>query len=185
MQAAEDATEGWWWWPHREFVIVSERPTALHRNAAGQLHAEHGMAIQFADGWGLHRWNGMPIEDPSWLDRKFDPSLALTHPNAEQGRIAAEILGWEKVLAHVETKRVDMHRRVVRKGNKRYKKDDLMVGELLEATIHGERTRFLRMLCGTGRIFARVVPSTINTAMEAQEWMWDLPPGGYKPAMRT
>lgn len=130
-------------------------------------------------------WNGMRVDDPSWLDRKFDPSIALTHPNAEQGRIAAEIVGWDKVLAHLAPRRIDMHRRVTRKGRARYEEDDFMVGELLEADVRGKRTRFLRMLCGTGRIFARVVPPTIETAMQAQEWMWDLPPGGYNPAMRT
>jgi len=60
-----------WWWPHRHFVMVSERPTVIERelvNAARprgwgshRLHCETGPAIAWPDGWGLWYWHGVPV----------------------------------------------------------------------------------------------------------------------------
>jgi len=46
-------------WPNRKFVMVCARPSALHRNARGRLHNEHGMSIRYPDGWGLYHLNGV------------------------------------------------------------------------------------------------------------------------------
>jgi hypothetical protein len=34
-----------WWWPHKDFVVVSDRPCILERDARGRLHGETGPAI--------------------------------------------------------------------------------------------------------------------------------------------
>jgi len=46
-------------WPNRDFVMVCARPTHIHRDARGRLHAEHGMAIRYPDGWGLYHLHGV------------------------------------------------------------------------------------------------------------------------------
>lgn len=38
-----------WWWPFRNAVILTERPTELHLDNQGCL-----TAIQYPDGWGFH-----------------------------------------------------------------------------------------------------------------------------------
>jgi len=62
VSAAEDATEGGWWWPHADFAIVCDRPTVLSRDSDGQLHAERGPAIAWEDGFALYFWHGKPVE---------------------------------------------------------------------------------------------------------------------------
>lgn len=39
-----------WWWAHRRFVMVSERPTEIHLE---QLDLEDGPVISWPDGWGI------------------------------------------------------------------------------------------------------------------------------------
>src|SRR5487761_502195 len=42
-----------WWWAYRGFAVVTDRPAVLCRDALGRLHAEHGPAIAYRDGWGF------------------------------------------------------------------------------------------------------------------------------------
>ena len=46
-----------WWWPHNQFIIVSERPLEIHREQVGEhgwgshrLHNDTGAAVKFR-GW--------------------------------------------------------------------------------------------------------------------------------------
>ncbi|SDT80236.1 relaxase domain-containing protein [Actinoplanes derwentensis] len=42
-----------WWWPHTEFVVISEQPTVVRRES-GRLHDTGGPAAQWADGFQVH-----------------------------------------------------------------------------------------------------------------------------------
>jgi hypothetical protein len=42
-----------WWWPHRTLAILTERPTALHRDAHGRLHSRNGPALAYPDGFAI------------------------------------------------------------------------------------------------------------------------------------
>jgi hypothetical protein len=63
-----------WWWPHKDFVMVCERPTEIHRelNRAGvqrgwgshRLHCDDGPAVAWPDGWGVYSVHGVRI--PFW-----------------------------------------------------------------------------------------------------------------------
>jgi hypothetical protein len=58
-----------WWWPHRRFVLVCERPTELHLEWAGpggapRLHNLDGPAIRWRDGWAVHALHGTRLPDP-------------------------------------------------------------------------------------------------------------------------
>jgi hypothetical protein len=60
--ARAEAAAGWWW-PHRRFVVVCERPTELHLEWAGpggvpRLHNPDGPAIRWRDGWAVHALHG-------------------------------------------------------------------------------------------------------------------------------
>ena len=78
--------------------------------------------------------------------------------NTEQRRAACEILGWARILRDSDATVVDEHA-------------NPMIGTLLDASIGGATdTRYLRVMCGTGREFVLRVPSACKTALEAQAW---------------
>ncbi len=58
----EIARAAGWWWPFERAVILTERPTELHRNTEGRLHNDAGPAILYPDGWGIWALNGLPLD---------------------------------------------------------------------------------------------------------------------------
>ena len=95
------------------------------------------------------------------------PSLtgkqALEETNLERRRAACEIVGWARILDELNGKTID-------------KDDDPEIGELIEVNLpDAGRERFLRVRCGTGRDFAIPVPPTVQTAIEANCWTYDIP----------
>jgi hypothetical protein len=48
---------GWIGW-YENAVAISDRPTAIHRNATGQLHCSSGPSITYRDGCRLHHLHG-------------------------------------------------------------------------------------------------------------------------------
>jgi hypothetical protein len=89
--------------------------------------------------------------------------MALTWKNTEQRRAACEILGWETVLRELNATTIDAD-------------DDPEIGELVEVEIPDiGRERFLRVKCGTGRMFALPVPPDMKTALAANAWGYDIP----------
>lgn len=161
---AEDATECGWWWPHSDFAVVSERASTIKRDPNGQLHAADGPAIAWGKDFELFFWHGVSVPR-EWIEspQTIDPSLAINHPNAEQRRCAAEILGWERVLTQLNAVTID-------------KDPDPEIGELVEVEINNVKERFLRVVCGTGRRFALPVPPEMRTALEANAWTYNLEP---------
>ena len=158
---AETAQSACWWWPHRDFVMVCERPTEIHRDAAGRLHSETGAAIAWPDGWGVYVVHGTSVPS-EWVTQRtnLDPKTALTWPNIEQRRAAAELIGWEKVLAHVNALVIDANA-------------NPQIGTLLQADLpDAPGEKFLKVQCATGRNFCLPVPKEMMTALQAQTWMW-------------
>lgn len=54
-----------WWWPHRQYVMVTDRPRELHLERVGPTgsgshrpHCATGPAIRWADGWALYFLHG-------------------------------------------------------------------------------------------------------------------------------
>jgi hypothetical protein len=153
-----------WWWCYQNYVIVSERPTIVRLDDREVLHSEDGPALQFLDGWAVHSWHGVRVP-AQWIENRgsLTPAAALGQRNVEQRRAACEILGWATILDGLKAKLID------RDG-------DPTIGELLEVNLPDSgRERFLRVLCGTGRTFAIPVPPTVQTALEANAWTYDIP----------
>ena len=162
-----------WWWAYENYVIVCERPTTAKLDDRGRLHGQNGPALAFADGWQVHSWHGTRVP-AEWVEKPkdVDAKLALTWENVEQRRALAEIVGWAKVLEHVNARVIDT--------------DTPDIGTLLEADLPGsEGTRFLKVLCGTGRTFVLCVPATCKTAREANAWGYGLEASELKPELRT
>ena len=148
---------------HAKFWIVADFPTRICRDPEYRSHSADGASIAWADGWAVYRWHGVDVPR-EWIEAPstIDPKLAITHPNAEQRRCLAEIIGWDRVLRELDARTIDTDA-------------DPQIGELVEVTIEEEPARFLRCRCGTGRMFALRVPPETASAIAAQAWIHDLP----------
>lgn len=110
-QTAESAC---WWYPHRDFVMVSEHPKALHletverRTVRGamrhQLHCANGPAVVWPDGWGIYahhgtRVHGWVIEHPE----RITPVDIEHEQDATVRRIMLERFGgWARFMANCD-----------------------------------------------------------------------------------
>jgi hypothetical protein len=97
----ETAASACWWWPHREFVMVCDRPLAIERDADGRLHNSTGASVLFRDGRGVHAWHGVLvdsqiIEHPELIT--IEQIEACT--NAEIRRVLIERYGADRYLMH-------------------------------------------------------------------------------------
>lgn len=137
-------------------VWAVDGPTQLRTDQDGQFHSEGKPAIAWADGSALYAWHGVFVPE-AWImaPDTVDPTLVLTHPNAELARCLGEILGWDAVLTRCTTKRIHTDSR------------PLVGGELLEAVVAGSRRRFVRVVCGTGRTFVLEVDANAETVVSA------------------
>lgn len=165
-----------WWWPHREFVIVCERPTMIERDSQGRLHAEHGPAMAFPGGWGFASWHGVRVPR-EWIENRatLDPKIALTWPNIEQRRAAAEMIGWDRVLTGMDMHIIDAD-------------PDPEIGTLFRSDLpDAPASLFLRVRCPTARDFVVPIPSDgkLLTARAANAWTYGLEADEYKPEVRT
>jgi hypothetical protein len=98
-----------WWWPHRRFVMVSERPVELHRELVNvatprgfnshRLHSDTGPAVSWPDGWGVWASHGVRvtkqvIERPESLTVE---QIRGEH-NVEVRRVMMERFGHERYI---------------------------------------------------------------------------------------
>ena len=154
------------------FCFVSERQSLLRLDDAGRLHCEDGPAHAYPDGYEAYAWHGVSYPK-AWTAKKPSASEALQLKNIELRRVACEMVGWEHILGQLDSYILD-------------KDPDPEIGELVSVNIPDiGRERFLRVTCGTGRIFALPVPPSMTSARAANAWTWGLEPDQYKPEIRT
>jgi hypothetical protein len=124
----------------------------------------------------LYSWHGVSIPGEWIADRKsLTAKTALTWENIEQRRAAAEILGWVHILNELDATVIDAD-------------PDPEIGTLLEVELPDiGRERFLKVQCGTSRLFALPMPPHVNTALEAQSWSfgYDDVSEFFPPEIRT
>lgn len=160
---------------HDAYCIITDFPSIMAKDDEWRPHSETGPALAWRDGIKHYFWHGEVIPH-NWIENKdkLDPSIALTWSNIEQRRIAAEIIGWDKIIAKLGGKVIDSN-------------PDSQIGELVEVNIPGiGRERFLRVKCGTGRTFSLPVPFNMRTALQAQAWTWGMDEKTFiPPEIRT
>lgn len=95
-----------WWWPHRRFTLVCDRPERVNLERVGpagwgshRLHCEDGPAIAWRDGWSLHFWHGTRVPADLIEGEGWDVERIMNETNAETRRCAIERLGWDKFTA--------------------------------------------------------------------------------------
>ena len=67
------------------------------------MHSESGMAIRYADTWGVYAWHGtrvpwFVIEDPTQITAE----IIRKEENAEVRRVMIERMGWERFCSECE-----------------------------------------------------------------------------------
>ena len=164
-----------YYWPNRNFIMICERPQAINRDVGGRLHCETGPAVDYGVTFRFYSWHGTTIP-AGWIENRaaLSAQAALTWENVEQRRAACEIVGWSRILAELSATTINRH-------------DNPQIGTLLEVDLPGSgRSRFLKVLCGTGREFVHSVPREVQTAFDAQAWMWSVDSKEFKqPEVRT
>lgn len=170
----ELAKHAGWCAPFQYICFASDRPTELHLDGEGRLSNDSGPSIAYGDGWACYHLHGTEIP-AEWITHREDlePETALTWPNIEQRRCAAEIIGWSRVLEGLDARVIDEN-------------PDPSIGTLFECDIpDAPGSRFLRVKCATGRDFVIPTEENISTALAAQEFMWGLKPGEYVPEIQS
>ena len=112
-----------WWWPHKDFVMVCERPIHIDRDAQGRLHSDTRLAIEWPDGWGIAMSHGVRLPDDVIL-RPESVTVARidAEKNAEVRRVMLERFGLARYMLeskaevlHEDTDQLGHPRRLLRK----------------------------------------------------------------------
>ncbi|MFF0528108.1 DUF6745 domain-containing protein [Nocardia amikacinitolerans] len=175
--AASVAREAGWWWPYEKIAVISERPTALHRDEAGRLDNGDGPALAYADGFALFAWRGMPIP-AEFLDdlRALTPERIRAEENAELRRVMLEYYGYDRYLD--ESGARPIHRdetgvlwRIELDGD-----EDVVMVEVINSTPEPD---------GTSRTYWLRVPPETETARAGVAWTFGLDAEEYRPLRQT
>lgn len=85
------------WWAHRGFAITCPAAVALHHDDDGQLHAEEGPAMAWANGDVVYAWRGTLV--PRDLVEGENPVARIfAERNLEVRRCAIEMMTWPRFL---------------------------------------------------------------------------------------
>lgn len=88
-----------WWWPFRSAVVLTGRPIRLERDNQFRLHSAAGMAIEYADGWGIFAWHGVRVPEQVIRAPEMLTARQITNePNAEVRRVMLERFGAARYL---------------------------------------------------------------------------------------
>ncbi|MEU3492374.1 DUF6745 domain-containing protein [Kitasatospora cineracea] len=166
-----------WWWPYERTVLLSERPTALHRDEAGRLDRADGPALAYADGFALHAWRGMPVP-ADFLDRLtgLTPERIRGEENAELRRVMLEHFGYDRYLA--ESGAEPLHRDATGTLWRIQLPNDepVVMVEVLNSTPEPD---------GTHRTYYLRVPPGTRTARAGVAWTFGVEEAEYHPQQET
>ncbi|MFF1906944.1 DUF6745 domain-containing protein [Kitasatospora sp. NPDC058218] len=174
---AEVARGAGWWWPYEGVALVSERPVALHRDEAGRLDRADGPALEFADGFALHAWRGMPVP-ADFLSGLGGVTVERirTEENAELRRVLLEHYGYERYLA--DSGAEPLHRDGTGVLWRIQLPDDepVVMVEVVNSTAEPD---------GTFRTYWLRVPPSTRTARAGVAWTFGIPEAEYHPQRET
>ena len=173
-----------WWWPHTTFIIVSDRPCAIHLEpvagtATRRLHSETGPAIAWRDGWELHFLHGVRVpaeivEHPESLT----PASIMAFENLEVRRVAIERVGWPRFVDEAKLRLLDEQPDPANPGQTLALYDPppglLSFPARVLVCVNASPDRD-----GTRRQFGLTVPATVATALAAAAWTFDVAPSAY------
>jgi len=157
-------------WLNKDFAFICERPTQLHRNAAGQLHCNDGLAIAWPDGWGMWMLGGVRVDEQIVMTPQTQTLQQIREEGNEEvkrlrierfaGRDASPADGWRRYLDEAGAKVVNRRRNDVENTR-----------EALMRSPDGLTT----LVCAcpsTARVYALEVPGDTTTCEQAQRFLW-------------
>jgi hypothetical protein len=158
-------------------VILTERPTAIHRDNLGRLHHGDGPALAYPDGWALFAWRGMPI--PARVAEQLSSltvAMIRDEANAEVRRVMLEHFGFERYLRESGAERLHQDEtgvlwRVDLPGD-----EPLVMVEVVNSTPEPD---------GTHRTYFLRVPPDTRTARAGVAWTFGLSEEEYHPLQQT
>ncbi|MEU6238901.1 DUF6745 domain-containing protein, partial [Kitasatospora sp. NPDC047058] len=174
---ADVARGAGWWWPYEDVVLISERPLALHRDEAGRLDRADGPALEFADGFALHAWRGMPV--PADFVAGLGDVTAeriRTEENAELRRVLLEHYGYERYLADSGAEPVHRDETGVLWRIQLPDDEPVVMVEVVNSTAEPD---------GTFRTYWLRVPPSTFTARAGVAWTFGIPESEYHPQRET
>jgi hypothetical protein len=176
-----------WWWPHRRFVMVSERPLEIHRELANpdqprgwgshRLHRDDGPAVVWPDGWGVWSVHGTRVPQKVVEAPESLTAEEITgERNAEVRRVMLERYGADRYLQEAGAELVAQD-----DFGKLWKvafedDEDLAMVEVVNSSPEPDgsyKTYFLR------------VPPRYRTAQGAIAWTFETEKNTYAPAVET
>jgi hypothetical protein len=166
-----------WWWPFQNNVILTDRPTELHRDDLGRLHHGGGPALAYGDGFALHSWNGTAITaDFSARMAALDPTVIRAEANAELRRMMLEHFGYERFVA--ESGATPIQKDAAGKLWRIELTDDepIVMVEVVNSTAEPDGT--------FNTYWLRVPPATV-TAKAGVAWTFGLEESEYRPLAQT
>lgn len=95
-----------WTWFHEELFCYSSKPVTIKRDANGKLHCTTGMAIEYADGFGISAIHGIVIPN-EWLTRPATIDMIRNEGNIEKRRILIDLMGVKNFVKEGKFKVVD------------------------------------------------------------------------------
>jgi len=166
-----------WWWPYANLAFITERPLELYRDNRGNLHSEKGMAIRYADGWGIYAWHGIMVpEYVISLPEGISFELINQEPNAEVRRVLIERFGLDNYLKNGNVIKVHADScgtlyRMNLKGD-----EPILVVRVVNSTAEPD---------GVFKEYFLRVPPNMVRARQAVAWTFGLTEEEYSPIAET
>ncbi|RSM59854.1 hypothetical protein DMB66_26835 [Actinoplanes sp. ATCC 53533] len=173
------------WWPHPDFVVVSEPPIRLRveRTADGPDRPHHASlpAISWRDGFDLHFWHGIQV--PTDLIRLGGDVEAIhRHHNSEVRRAAIERMGW---LTYIGRAGLRLVASAPDPGNAPH---ELLLYEDPDGRLGDARVLVMTNgsphRSGALSRYAETVPAGIDDPIEAAAWQYNCPVHVYRRLRR-
>ena len=129
---------GWVWW-HQNVCAISDRPSAINRDAQGRLHCEHGKAIEYRDGWGFYAIHGVRVPEQVVMSPEtLTVTQVQTEENAEVRRVMIERMGYDRYVSEAGLKVIDQcgpdHKLQGLRTARLLRGDDIVLLDMLNST---------------------------------------------------
>lgn len=158
-----------------ELAVLTEKPISIKMDDRNRTHCEDDYAIKYRDGTGVAVWHGTRIPSNWIFDRdSISSDVFLRWENIEQRRCACELVGWEKVIRHLDPIELD-------------RDEDPTIGTLYEVDLpDAGKEKFLVALDpNRDSLIGLPVPPEMKTALESNSWTYGIDKVEFVPDFRV
>jgi hypothetical protein len=167
--------------PYKGIVFISDNPTAIHWQE-GRLHNAEGKSVEYADGWGIYTWRGVPVTEKLILHpEEITREDIAGEENAEVRRAMQEKLEG-RFYALLDAREVA--RQTL--GAKGYEREYTLFRTREPDSAADEHIQYVRCIChSTGREYMLCVPPDITSPLAAVAWTFDKEEDAYRPMVEA